>query len=158
MRTVFRIEHRLGVPTPAGVAWALLAKPEAWPDWNPMTQKVRGILHIGDRLILTEQVGEERPRESRPTVQDWEPGSQILLRFSERVGLLTRLRYLEIEKLTDEACIFSIGEDWSGPLARFSDRRRRRALRAAFKAAAEALRDNAVALAATGAAQQTTTA
>ncbi len=148
MKTVYRIEHRLGVPAPAGVIWSLLAKPEAWPDWNPMVTKVKGILHIGDRLLMVEQLGEaEKPAEVRALVQDWEPGAQILLRITERAGMVTRLRYLEIEKLTEEACIFSIGEDWSGPLAKFTPKTRRRALKGTFVRVGEALRDKAAALA-----------
>jgi hypothetical protein len=70
---------------------------------------------------------------------------QILWRANERLGMIQRLHYLEIDKLTDDACIISNGEDWFGRLAPFVGRPRRRAIRAGLEAMNEALRDRAVA-------------
>ena len=142
----FRIEHRLGVPAPAPAVWAVLADIGRWPEWNPMYPKAEGVLRIGAQLALTEAASSQAPQDMTPTIIDWVPEIQILWRLSERKGLIQRLRYIEIDKLTDEACIVSNGENWSGRLAPFVGRPRRRAIRAAFEAMNEALRDRAVAL------------
>ncbi len=145
MRTAFRIEHRLGVPAPASVVWGLISDLERWPAWNPLAEEVQGALRIGERLVVRETIPGEGAAVIRPMIVDWEPSTQILWRFTEKAGLVGRLRYLEIEKLTDDACIFSIGEDWSGPLARLTPRTRRRTIREAFKTLADALRSHAMA-------------
>ena len=144
-KPAFRIENRLGVPAPPLAVWEVLADVGGWPAWNPMYPKAAGKLRIGDRLTLTEAVAGLPPQVITPVIVDWAPELQILWRLSERGGLIQRLGYIEIEKLTEEACILSSGEVWSGRLAPFVARRRRRAIRAALEAMNEALSARAVA-------------
>jgi len=142
----FRIEHRLGIPAPAHVVWEVLADIERWPEWNPLYPRAQGQLRIGGGLSLTEAAPGREPAELHPRIVDWVPDAQILWRQSEHWGLVSRLRYLEIEKLSDEGCIFANGEDWYGRLARYVDRGRRRALYEGMEAMSLALRDRAVEL------------
>ncbi len=135
----------MGVPTPASVVWRVISNLSGWSDWNPLYTRAQGQLRIGERLTLTEQVPGQGKRVIVPTVVDWVPDIQILWRMSQG-GMLRRFRYLEIDKLSDEACIFSNGEDWWGLSARFIGKSRRRAMRQAFEAMGEAVRDRAVAL------------
>ena len=144
MAAVFRIEHRLGVQAPAEVVWRVISDLPAWSDWNPLYTRAKGQLRIGGRLTLTEQLAGQEPRIIKPTVVDWVPDAQILWRMSQ--GLLRRFRYMEIEKLSDQGSVFSSGEDWWGLPARFVGRDRRRAIRHAFEAMNEAVRDRAHAL------------
>ncbi len=140
-----RIEHRLGVPAPPEVIWRVISDLEGWSGWNPLYVKAEGALRIGSQLSLTERIEGEH-RVIAPTVVDWVPDTQILWKLSEMGGLVRRLRYLEIEKLTDEGSIFSNGEDWSGRFARFAGRGRIRLLRRAYEAMGHAVRERAIAL------------
>ena len=142
----FRIEHRLGVPTPAPVVWQVLAELERWAAWNPLYVRAEGMLRIGTQLTLTQALDGRPTVLIQPTIVDWVPDAQILWRLSQNGGFIRRMRYLEIDKLTDEACIFSNGEDWSGLLAGFLPDDLRRAMRAGFAAMGEAVCKEAVRL------------
>jgi hypothetical protein len=136
----------LGIAAPPQIVWRVLADLEHWADWNPLYVKAEGVLRIGAQLRITQAL-EGRPHGViAPTIVDWVPDNQILWRITEYRGLITRLRYIEIDKLTDEACIFSNGEDWSGPLAGFVTPELRRALRAGYEAMGEAVRQEALKL------------
>jgi hypothetical protein len=142
----FRIEHRLGVAAPAPVVWQVVSDLERWPDWNPLYLKAEGALRIGTQLTLTQAL-EGRPTVLiQPTIVDWVPDAQILWRLSQNRGFIQRLRYIEIDKLTDEACIFSNGEDWSGLLTPLIPADLKKALRAGFTAFGEAVRDQSLKL------------
>jgi hypothetical protein len=64
--------------------------------------------------------------------------------MSQKLGFLKRLRYLEIDPLSDEGCIFANGEDWYGRPARYVTSAQRRAMREGFAALGEALSARAV--------------
>ena len=145
-RSVFRIEHRLGIPAPAHAVWQVLADLEGWGGWNPLYPKVQGKLTIGGQLEITEAIPGAEPVQITPTVVDWVPDAQILWRMSQTFGFLKRLRYFEIEALSEEGCIFANGEDWYGRPARYVPAARRRAMREAYEAMGEALRARAVAI------------
>ena len=142
----FRIEHRLGVAAPASVVWQVVSALEQWTEWNPLYVKAEGALRIGTQLSLTQQLRDRTPSIIQPTIVDWVPDAQILWRLSQNGGLIQRLRYFEIDKLSDEGCIFSNGEDWSGLLAGYVPVELRKALRAGYDAMGEAVRDRAMAL------------
>ena len=142
----FRIEHRLGVPAPAPVVWQVISDLGRWSDWNPLYVKVEGKLRIGERLTLSQAIPGQAADLIKPTVIDWVPDAQLLWRLSQKGGFIKRLRYLEIDKLSDEGCIFSNGEDWSGYLVRYVTRAQKRAMRAAFEAMGEAVKARSIAL------------
>ena len=142
----FRIEHRLGIPAPASVIWEVLSDLPRWGEWNPLYTRAEGALRIGEALALTEAAPGLQPAALNPRIVDWVPDAQILWRASERWGLVSRLRYLEIETLSDEGCIFANGEDWYGRFARYVDRSRRRALYEGMEAMSHALRERAIEL------------
>ncbi len=135
-----RLEHRIGVRAPASEIWRVLADLDGWSAWNPMYPKAAGILRIGAKLSLTEAVPGQPADEIAPEVVDWVPDSQILWRDKTLGGLVRRLRYLEIEKLTDEGCIFANGEVYEGLGVRFMSKGLRSALRQGFTALGEALK------------------
>jgi hypothetical protein len=145
-RTVFRIEHRLGIAAPDHVIWEVLSDLERWPEWNPMYSQASGRLRIGEKLTLTDATPGLQPEVITPSIIDWVPDTQILWGLSQKAGFQKRLRYLEIEKLSDHGCVFANGEDWAGYMAKYVPVRRRRAIRNALEAMSEALRDRAVAL------------
>jgi hypothetical protein len=141
----FRIEHRVGVPASAQAIWAVLADLESWPEWNALYPKVSGVLRIGGKIFLTEQIADTPSRELQPTILDWVPDSQIL--WLEKTRLLKRTRYIEIEALAETGCIFANGEIFDGFGARFISAGRRRQTYAAFQAFGEALRAQVIATA-----------
>ncbi len=144
-KAAFRIEQRMGVPAPSLAVWEALADLEGWADWNPLYTRAEGVIRIGGALTLTEAAPGKAPVVLAATVVDWTPEMQLIWRVSERGGMIQRLHYLEIEKLADDACILSSGEDWYGRLAPFVGRTRRRAVRAGLAAMNEALSARAVA-------------
>ena len=144
-KAVFRIEHRLGIPAPPHVVWQVLSDLDGWEAWNPLYPRCEGKLSIGGQLAVTEAIPGFEPALIMPTVVDWVPDEQIVWRLSQSFGFLRRLRYFEIEKLSDEGCIFANGEDWYGRPARYVSPAKRRAMREAFEALGEALKTRAVA-------------
>ena len=154
-RAVFRIEHRLGIPAPAHAVWQVLADLEAWGQWNPIYPRVQGRLTIGGQLEITEAIPGAEPGQIAATVVDWVPDFQILWRLSQKLGLLKRLRYFEIDAVGEEGCIFANGEDWYGRPARYVTPAQRRAMREGFEALGEALKARALAIWREGAATPT---
>jgi hypothetical protein len=142
----FRIEHRLGIAAPAPVVWQVLSDLERWRDWNPLYLNAEGVLRIGTTLRLTQHLHGHPDEVIEPSIVDWVPDNQILWRMSQKGGLIQRLRYLEIDKLSDEGCIFSNGEDWTGFMTRFVAIELRKAMRAGFEAMGEAVKARALAL------------
>jgi hypothetical protein len=105
-----------------------------------MYPQAAGKLRIGAKLTLTEAVPGQPQDQIAPEVVDWVPDSQILWRDKTLGGLVKRLRYLEIEKLTDEGCIFANGELYEGFGVRFMSKGLRSALRRGFTDLGEALK------------------
>jgi len=105
-----------------------------------MYPQAAGTLRIGAKLNLTEAVPGQPQDQIAPEVVDWVPDSQILWRHKTLGGLVRRLRYLEIEKLTEEGCIFSNGEVYEGLGVRFMSKGLKTALRRGFTELGEALK------------------
>lgn len=139
----FYIEHRLGVSAPPAVVWRILSDLERWGEWSGLYTNVRGKLRIDEVLTLDLALEGERPETLKASVLDWAPELQIHWKVRLAGGLLTSTRYLEIERLTEEGCIFSNGEVFKGPLARFVPRRLKAKIRRAFAAMSEALKERA---------------
>ena len=143
MALPLKIEHRIGVQTPAEIVWPIISDIQGWKDWNPLYPKAEGVLGFESVLTLELALPGEKPRTIRPVVVDWTPNEQIIWRLSLFGGLIRTVRYLEIEKLTDTGCIFSNGEMFEGPLQGFIPKKLRRTIKAGFAAMGEAARDRA---------------
>jgi hypothetical protein len=136
----FKIEHRIGVQRPVEQVWAAIYDLAAWKDWNPMYPEASGRLLISAPLTLTEKIG-DATETYQAIVGDWVPHAQIVWVRKSHNGLLRHVRYLEIEKLSEEGCIFSNGEIYEGLLAGLLvSRRRRRETRQAFIGLGEAVK------------------
>lgn len=143
----FRVEHRIGVPAPPHVVWEVISNLAGWAGWNPLYVKAEGQLRIGGQLTIHERwPSTGREDVIQPKVVDWVPDNQILWRLPAFRGWVQRLRYIEIDKLTDEGCIFSNGEDWSGFFTRYVPAARRREMYDGFTAFGEAVREQSVRL------------
>jgi len=143
MALPLRIEHRIGVQTPAAPIWEMINDFNGWGAWNPLYPKASGVIAFDAKLDLTVAIPGEAPREIHPTVVDWTPNEQIIWRLSMLGGLIRTTRYIETETLKNGNCIFSNGEIFEGRLAWLVDRKRRRAIKAGFVAFGEAVRDRA---------------
>jgi hypothetical protein len=148
MRT--KIEHRIGVRTPAEAVWRVLADIEAWPKWNPLYPKAAGVIRIGAQLDLEVVLPGQAARAIQPTIIDWIPNEQLLWRLRLAGGLVKTTRYFEIEELTPGSCIFSNGEMFDGLLGPTIAKRLRRSLREGFRAMGEAVKTRAEAAPAEG--------
>ena len=135
-----KIEHRIGVQAPADAIWLVLSDIEGWPRWNPLYPKSAGVLRIGGTLDLVVALPGQPSREIRPTIADWVPNDQIHWNLRAVGGLVKTTRYLEIEQLTETACIFTNGEVFDGYLGPRVAKRMRPALKSGFAAMGEALK------------------
>ena len=133
-----RTEHRIGVAAPADVIWNILADLDGWTAWNPLYPRAEGRLLIDAKLSLDMKLDGEALQKVEGQVIDWVPNAQI--HWREKGLLTSATRYLEIEKLTDEGCIFSNGVMVDGLAARFVSKSHRFALRAGFTAMGEAMK------------------
>ena len=134
MAKFVKIEHRLGVQTPVDAVWEVIADLPAWNDWNPYYRHIDG--ELGYRRVLTFEVNlpGEPSRVISPQLETWTPLELIHWRMSEKRGFLRTTHYLELESLSDQACIFSNGEMFEGYLGLREAKRLRRPMRNARKA------------------------
>lgn len=138
-----KLEHRIGVNAPAEVIWESIYDLASWPDWNPIYPKVEGQIRIGATLTLTQALPGDRQRTIRPVVLDWVPNDQLHLRDRRFGGLVRSIRYIEIEKLGEENCIFSNGELFNGLMVSLVAGGPARMLRRGFAQMGEALKARA---------------
>lgn len=135
-----KIEHRIGVQAPAEAIWTVISDIARWSEWNPIYPKAEGALRIGATLTLELALDGRKPQVIRPVILDWIPNEQIHWRLTALMGLVRTTRYLEIEALADNACIFANGELFEGPLGPTAARRMEGAIRAGFRAMGEAVK------------------
>jgi hypothetical protein len=138
-----KIEHRIGVLTPAGAIWPMIADVNGWSAWNPLYPKAKGEVQFGAELELEVALPGEAPRTIKPKVVDWTPNEQIIWKLSMMGGLIRSTRYIEIETLDNGNCIFSNGEIFEGPAMRLIGKKTQRAIKAGFRAFGETVRDRA---------------
>ncbi|MDB5454273.1 MAG: hypothetical protein JWO33_2851 [Caulobacteraceae bacterium] len=141
-----KIEHRIGIQAPPLVVWDLLADIESWPSWNPIYTQARGRLGYGEALHLTCALPDKQPVEMVATVTEWVPEEQILWTTEPNRWLLRTTRYLEIDKLTETACIFANGELLQGWGAKSAARQYGRAMYNGFELMGEAVKARAEAM------------
>lgn len=139
-----KIEIRTGVRAPAHVVWEAINEIGEWPSWTALYPRAEGSLRIGEKLKLTLALPGQAHRDFTPPIVDWVPNEQILWADTLARGWVKTLRYIEIEALTDESCIFSNGEQFLGFVAPYYlTKARRRVYREAFSALCDAVRDRA---------------
>jgi hypothetical protein len=143
MALPLKIEHRIGVQTPASVIWDMVADINSWPAWNPLYPKARGEVGFGTVLELEVALPGVAPRAIKPKVRDWTPGEQIIWDLSMMGGLIRSTRYIEIETLDNGNCIFSNGEIFEGLGMRLIGKKTQKAIKAGFRAFGETVRDRA---------------
>jgi hypothetical protein len=139
-----KVEHRIGVQAPAEVIWDLLYDLAGWSRWNPLHKGADGEIRIGARLLTTEALPGLAERPAAFQVMEWVPHEQLHLRNAALGGWVKSIRYVEIEQLSETACILSTGEIFAqGMLTSLHLRRNRRPLRLGFTAHGEALKAEA---------------
>ena len=138
-----KIEQRIGVAAPPSVVWEILSDLPAWADWNPVYPKAAGVIRYGERLTLTEAFPAQPQREVVLPILDWAPDEALHLRSTEMGGFVQTIRFLEIETLSADGCAFTAGELFTGLLAPWVARKKRRMLKRALLSICEAIRDRA---------------
>jgi hypothetical protein len=138
-----KLEHRLGIRAPAEAIWEVIADVERWSEWNPLYPRATGVIRIGAPLELDVALPGQATRAIRPVIKDWVPNEQLHWRLSMVGGLVKSTRYIEIERLVDNACIFSNGELFEGLLGPTIARRMRGVFRQGFAAMGEAVKSRA---------------
>ena len=100
-----------------------------------------------DTQLLTCQLPDQSsPLHLEATIVEWVPEEQIHWTTKAMRGLVTTKRYIEIDKLTEEACIFSNGEIISGWMAKSAARKYARSMYKGFELMGEAVKERAEAL------------
>jgi hypothetical protein len=141
-----KIEHRIGVAAPPHVLWELLKDIESWPSWNPIYAKVHGRLGYGEVVQLNLTLPDQAPMDLEATIIEWVPDEQIHWTTRTLHGLLRTTRYIEIDKLTEEGCIFSNGELVQGFMGKSVARRLGRSMYRGFELMGEAVKEKAEAM------------
>jgi hypothetical protein len=131
----FKVEHRVGAPFSSKAIWDVLSDLPRWKEWNTLYPEIHGLLRIQQKLAIGESFPGQPDRVIRPTVVDWVPNEQILWAISEHMGLVKRIRYIEIETLGegDTNCILSNGELYQGLLGDRVGKSRRKWLKKGFE-------------------------
>ena len=138
-----KIEHRIGIQAPARVVWEVIADLEAWSQWNPLYTQAQGKIALGGTLKLTLVLPGETPEVISPVIIDWTPDSLLHWKLSLAAGLVRTVRYLEIDELAPESCLFANGELIQGLLAGYVSKRMGRKMYRGFEAMGLALKDRA---------------
>ena len=138
-----KIENRVGIAAPAEVIWEILADIPGWEAWNPLYPKASGVIRIGETLTLTLTLPGQKPEVIQPRVMDWVPLEQLLWSNSLGGGMVKTVRYIEIENLSAESCIFSNGEVYTGLLSPWVVKMLRPSIKAGFAAFSEAMKTQA---------------
>ena len=139
----YKIEHRIGIAAPPEVIWEILADIPGWEAWNPLYPKASGVVRIGETLVLSQALPGQKPETITPRVLDWVPLEQLHWVNAAGGGLMKSLRYLEIEALDVDACIFSNGELFGGLFGPMAAKMMRHPLRKGFASLGEALKARA---------------
>ncbi len=131
----FKVEHRVGVPASAKAIWDVLSDLPRWREWNTLYPEIHGLLRIQQKLAIGEAFPGQPDRVIRPIVVDWVPNEQILWAHSERMGLVKRIRFIEIETVGESGsnCILSNGEVYDGLMGPSVGKARRKWLRQGFE-------------------------
>jgi len=137
------VEHRTGVQAPAEILWEVISDFETWSDWNPVHPRIDAALRIGTPVKVELVIEGAEPALIEAVVQDWVPYEQLHWRRQRMRGLITTIRYLEIENMGPANATFSNGELFMGPLVRLVSRDERRRLRAAYTRMGEAVKARA---------------
>ncbi|HEX2801924.1 MAG TPA: SRPBCC domain-containing protein [Phenylobacterium sp.] len=135
-----QVEHRIGIQAPAEAIWRVIHDLAAWESWNPTYPKAAGEIRIGGVLDLTLALPGQAPMEIRPVVLDWVPNEQLHWKLRMVGGLVTTVRYIEIEAVSESGCIVSNGEYIGGLLGGAAVRRVGRSAYRGFLAMNEALK------------------
>lgn len=138
-----RIEHRVGIQTPAEAIWEILYDLPGWADWNPLYPEAEGAIRIGSVLTLKLALPDEPVQVIKPTVLEWVPNEQLHWRLKMMGGLVSNTRYIEIEQLAETSCIVSNGELFGGLLGPSVAKRIGRKVWRGFEAMSLALKEKA---------------
>ena len=137
-----KIEHRIGVKAPPMVVWDILKEIEDWPRWNPIYTAAKGHLAYDAQLQFTCQLPDQAaPIPIVGTVTEWIPEEQLHWITSTMYGLVKTTRYIEIDKLTETACIFANGEMITGWLAKSAVRKYGRSMYKGFELMGEKVKE-----------------
>lgn len=141
-----KIEHRLGVQAPADVIWEILEDVPGWAAWNPIYPAAVGRIGYGELLKLTLALPGRPAQSIEARIIDWAPNEAIHWRTTASRGLVSTVRYLEIDILGETNSIFSNGEIFAGWLGPRAARPLRPHLKQGFAALGEAVKAKAEAL------------
>jgi hypothetical protein len=137
----YRIQARVGVQAPAFAVWEIISALDTWQHWNPLFTEAEGRLSIG-ALLQLRRVHEGKRELHEVRVVDWVPNEQIL--WTRSLGLMaTVMAYMEIEALSETACVLSVGEIYDGLIGERIGEKKRRILTPGWKALADAAKQRA---------------
>ncbi len=110
-----------------------------WSQWNTLYPEAEGEIRIGATLNLRLALPGQPERMIQPVVLDWVPHEQLHWRLSALGGLVTSVRFIEIESMGPQNAILSNGEIFGGLLGGVVAGRLRKSIRRGFTEMGEAL-------------------
>jgi hypothetical protein len=138
----YRIQSRIGVQAPAFAVWDVLSDLEGWKDWNPLFTEAEGRLSIGTLMRLRRVRADGKGELEEVRVVDWVPNEQIL--WLKVIAPFARsLAFLEIEALSETACVLAAGEVFDGLIGERLGKKQRRELNASWTRLVEAAKARA---------------
>ncbi|ESQ79913.1 SRPBCC domain-containing protein [Asticcacaulis sp. YBE204] len=138
-----KIEKRIGISTAVDVPYEIMADINSWPSWSPIHKSAEGTLGFGAPVKFEEYYEGLGTWEVAGFVDDWTPLSHIHIGVPKKFYEGSLIRFYEFEILSDTACHFTIGAQFSGFLSEREGKRYRKFLREGFEKFAEALKAKA---------------
>jgi hypothetical protein len=126
------------------VIWSILTDFPSYPDWNPFIRRIAGTPAKGNRLTISVQPPDGRPRTFTPLVLESIENRELRWRGRLPVpGLFDGEHYFRIESLAPGRSRFTHGERFTGALVPLLRRTLDRSIRAGFIEMNQALKSRA---------------
>jgi hypothetical protein len=138
-----KVEKRIGIQTPVDTVYDILQDIEGWVQWSPIHKEAKGRLSFGAPVRFMEHYEGLGDWEINGFVSDWSPLSHIHIGVPKKFYEGSLIRFYELNILSDTACDFAIGAQFSGFLSEREGKKYRSYLREGFAKFAEALKAKA---------------
>lgn len=114
--SALRAEHRIRIEAPAQDVWAVLSDLAGWSTWNPVYTAPVCVPKVGETVTATVTMPDSPPNPFTAEICAWEPNRRFGWHSSAMDGQMQMTRYMEIEPVSDNSCMFTNGEAFGGEM------------------------------------------
>lgn len=112
------ISTEIEIDAPASVIWKELTNGDAYPDWNPLVQRLSGDLVVGSFLNTTIQLGDNAPMDFTPEVLVVDENTEFRWVGQAGVpGIFDGEHFFILDETDEGITVFHHGENFTGLLA-----------------------------------------